>query len=90
MFRNRTRRRANSDIPNTSLRFELGDEAVKKAEDRFLEKWRRLASEGYGIGIHEFYVRLLGTPLLGELVNEFDLVLNSDVCNGSNKASSTS
>jgi len=55
------------------------DKAVKVAEGRFREIWYRLSRQDR-TGIDGLYVSLLGTPILGELVGDFDLVLNESVC----------
>ena len=55
------------------------DKAVNEAEGRFREIWSRLTKQNR-TAIGGLYVLLLGTPIIGELVQDFDLVLSASVC----------
>jgi len=78
------KRPAYSSIPSAPLHFELGDNAVRKAEGDFNQRWSALTKLHHGILIHDLYLPLLGTPIFGELVDELELVLNQNVCATSN------
>ena len=73
------KRPAYSSIPSAPLHFKLSNNAVRKAERDFHQRWSTLTASHYGILIHDLYLPLLATPILGELVNELELVLNQSV-----------
>ena len=81
------KRPASSSIPSAPLRFLPAYNAVWQAKCHFRQRWNTLTEHHpghYGLHIHDLYLSLLGTPILGELVNELNLVLNEKVCVTSN------